>query len=78
MFKDAMSLDPEGVKRLYLAVVLQGIADLRKSPGDGKLKAWLLADGLFILESYGQPVILEKWLRLVETGCPEKFSMLPK
>jgi hypothetical protein len=64
-----MSYLDESVKRLLLAVVLQAIEDLRKDPCNEKLKAWLLSEGLFILESYDQPIDFDKWQRMIESGC---------
>ena len=68
----------DGIKRLYLATVLQAVTDLRSDPSDGTLKKWLIEDGLFILESYDQPVRLSKWKSFVLAGCPGAFRMSHK
>lgn len=65
-----MTLFDPGLKRLYLAVILQAIDDLRANPQDDGLKEWLLFDGLFILEGFNQPVDPPKWERYILAGCP--------
>ena len=66
------------IKRLYLAIVLQAIVlqaidDLKAFPDNKALKAWLLTDGLFILEAYDQPIDLQEWEKFVLAGCPGTF-----
>jgi hypothetical protein len=61
------------IKRLYLAIVLQAIDDLKAFPDNKALKAWLLTDGLFILEAYDQPIDLQEWEKFVLAGCPGTF-----
>ncbi len=75
---DLPGYDEEGIKRLYLAVVLRAIEDLQKYPHDKALQEWLLTNGLFILETYEQPVILPAWKDFVLAGCPGTFHMARK
>jgi len=65
------SYNDEGMRRLYLAIVLRAIEDLNKHPEDFTLKAWLKKDGLFILESYDQPIDSESWEILIDSGFPK-------
>lgn len=73
-----MTYADKGLLRLHLAIVLQGIADLRSDPQNIACKLWLLQDGLFILESYGQPIEAALWNDFVESGCEGNYSLVRK
>ena len=67
MTKAKTELDPEGLQRLALAVVLRAMAETAE--GNQAAKAWLETEGLAWLEVVGfevQPAELGRWM---QKGC---------
>jgi hypothetical protein len=73
-----MAYDHKGLMRLHLAIVLRAMEDLKKNPQDEVCRAWLLEDGLFILDVYDIPGSREQWQSLIGRDCQVDFVMVRK